>query len=94
VKTFLTFRFSTKCREIGKARRRLSLRSGSALNVGEKGKQDEDFPYVQVQHKMKGSRESKAKTFPTFRIYTKCREIGKARQRLFQRLEPALNAGK
>jgi len=33
-KTFHTFRFSTKCREIGKAGRRLSLRLESALNVG------------------------------------------------------------
>ena len=33
-KTFPTFRFSTKCREIGKAGRRLSLRLGPALNVG------------------------------------------------------------
>ena len=33
-KTFPTFRASTKCREIGKARRRLSLRLDSALNVG------------------------------------------------------------
>ena len=33
-KTFLTFRFITKCREIRKAVRRFSLRSGSALNVG------------------------------------------------------------
>jgi len=27
---------------------------------------------------MKGNREGKAKTFPTFRASTKCREIGKA----------------
>jgi len=33
-KTFATLRTSTKCREIGKARKRLSLRSDSALNVG------------------------------------------------------------
>jgi len=33
-KTFPTFRASTKCGEIGKAGQRLSLRSGSALNVG------------------------------------------------------------
>jgi len=31
---------------MGKAGRRLSLRSGSALNVGKWGKQGEDFPYV------------------------------------------------
>jgi len=49
-KTFLTFRFSTKCREIGKAGRRLSIRSGSALNVGKQGRQGEDFLYIQVQH--------------------------------------------
>jgi len=45
-KTFLRFRFSTNSRERGKAGRRLSLRSGSALNVGKQGKQGEDFPYV------------------------------------------------
>jgi len=45
-KTLLTFRFSTKCREIGKARRRLSILSGSALNVRKQGKQGEDFPYI------------------------------------------------
>jgi len=33
-KTFPTFRASTKCREIGKAGRRLSLRLEPALNVG------------------------------------------------------------
>jgi len=33
-KTFSTFRASTKCREIGKAGRRLSLRLEPALNVG------------------------------------------------------------
>jgi len=33
-KTFATLRTSTKCREIGKARKRLSLRSDSALNAG------------------------------------------------------------
>jgi len=33
-KTFPTFRASTKCREIGKAGRRLSLRLGPALNAG------------------------------------------------------------
>jgi len=33
-KTFPTFKLSTKCRDIGKARRRLSLRFGSTLNVG------------------------------------------------------------
>ena len=33
-KIFLTFRASTKCTEIGEARRRLSLRFGSTLNVG------------------------------------------------------------
>jgi len=27
---------------------------------------------------MQGNRESKVKTFPTFRASTKCREIGKA----------------
>ena len=41
-----------------------------------------------------GNREGRAKTFPTFRASTKCKEIGKARQRLSLRLEPALNAGK
>jgi len=49
-KTFPTFRLSTKCREIGKAGRTLSLLSGYALNVGKQGKHGEDFPYVQVQH--------------------------------------------
>ena len=44
--TYLAFRFSNRYREIGKARRRLSLRSGSALNVGKQGKQGKDFPYV------------------------------------------------
>ena len=38
-KTFITFRFSTKCGEIGKAGRRLSLRFGSTLNAGKKGRQ-------------------------------------------------------
>jgi len=33
-KIFSTFRASTKCREIGKAGRRLSLRLKPALNVG------------------------------------------------------------
>ena len=33
-KTFPTFRFSTKRRELGKARQRLSLRLELALNVG------------------------------------------------------------
>jgi len=33
-KTFPTFRASTKCREIGKVGRRLSLRLEPALNVG------------------------------------------------------------
>jgi len=33
-------------REIGKAWGRLSLHSGSALNVGKQGKQGEDFSYV------------------------------------------------
>ena len=46
---------------------------------------------------MQGNREGRAKTFPktfpTFRASTKCREIGKARQRLSLRLEPALNEG-
>jgi len=45
-KTFPALRTSTKCREIGKARRRLSLRLGPALNVGKEGRQGEDFPYV------------------------------------------------
>ena len=45
-KNFLTFRASTKCREIGKAKRRLSQRFGSTLNVGKQGKQGEDFPYI------------------------------------------------
>jgi len=45
-KTFLTFKFSTKCREIGKAWRRLPLRFGSAITVGKKAEQGEDFPYV------------------------------------------------
>ena len=31
---------------------------------------------------MEGNRESKAKTFPTFRTSTKCREIGKVGRRL------------
>jgi len=48
-KTFPTFRFSTKCREIGKAGRRLFLRLEPALNVGKYGRRDEDFTYVQVQ---------------------------------------------
>jgi len=33
-KTYLKFRFSTKCREIGKAGRRLSYLSEPAANVG------------------------------------------------------------
>jgi len=33
------------------------------------------------------------KTFPTFRLSTKCREIGKAGRRHSPRLEPALNVG-
>ena len=37
-KTFLTFRYSIKYREIGKAGGKLSLRSGSALNAGKQGK--------------------------------------------------------
>jgi len=41
-KTFPPFRFSTKCREIRKARRRSSLRLGLALNVG-KGKARRKF---------------------------------------------------
>jgi len=45
-KTFLTFRFSTKCNEIGKGRRRFSLRLEPALNVGKQGRQGEDFPYI------------------------------------------------
>ena len=32
-KTFATLRTSTKCREIGEAKKRLSLRSDSELNV-------------------------------------------------------------
>ena len=43
---------------------------------------------------MYGNREDGAKTFPTFRFSTKCREIGKAGQRLSLRLELALNVGK
>jgi len=50
VKTFPTFNFSTKCREIGKAGRRLYLRFGSTPNVGKQGKQGEDFVYVYSQH--------------------------------------------
>jgi len=42
---------------------------------------------------MQGNREGRAKTFTTFRASNKCREIGKARQRLSLPLEPALNAG-
>jgi len=38
--------------------------------------------------------EGGAKTFPTFRASTKCREIGKVGRRLSLRLELALNAGK
>jgi len=38
--------------------------------------------------------ESKAKTFPAFRIYTKCREIGKAKRKLSLRFGSTLNAGK
>ena len=45
-RTFPTFRASTKCREIGKAGLRFSLRLEPALNVGKYGKQGEDFPYV------------------------------------------------
>ena len=45
-KTFLTFRFSTRCREIGKTRRRLSLHFGSTLDVGKYGRRGEDFPNV------------------------------------------------
>ena len=45
-KIFPMFRASTKCKEIGKAGRRLSLRFGSALNVGKQGEQGEDFPNV------------------------------------------------
>jgi len=41
-----------------------------------------------------GKKEGRAKTFPTFRASTKCREIGKGRQRLSLRLGPALNVGK
>jgi len=43
---------------------------------------------------MWGNREGKAKTFPTFRASTKCREIGKAGRRLSLHLGPALNVGK
>ena len=59
---------------------------------------------------MEGNRESKAKTFPTFRASTKCmeigkagrklsyvygqREIGKARRSLSLRFDSALNVGK
>jgi len=43
---------------------------------------------------MQGIKEGRAKTFPTLRASTKCREMGKARQRLSLRLEPELNAGK
>jgi len=43
---------------------------------------------------MQGNREGRAKTFPTFVVSTKCREIGKAGQRFSLRLEPALNVGK
>jgi len=45
-KIFPMFGASTKCREIGKVRRRLSLRLKPALNVGKYGKQGEEFPYV------------------------------------------------
>jgi len=40
---------------------------------------------------MEENRESRAKTFPTFRVSTKCREIGKAGRRLFLRLGPEGN---
>ena len=93
-KTFRTFRASTKCREIGKAVRRLSLRSGSALNVGKQRKEGNDFPPVSDLHYMQGNREGRAKTFPTFLIYIKCREIGKARRRLSLRSGSAPNVGK
>ena len=40
---------------------------------------------------MQGNRDGGAKTFPTFRASTKCREIGKAGRRLSLRLELTLN---
>jgi len=40
------------------------------------------------------NREGGAKTFPTFRAITKCRETGEAGRRLSLRLEPALNVMK
>ena len=43
---------------------------------------------------MQGNREGRAKTFPTFRASTKCREIGKAGRRFSFCLGSALTAGK
>ena len=40
------------------------------------------IPYIYDQHHVWVNRESKAKIYPTFRIYAKCREIGKARRKL------------
>jgi len=42
---------------------------------------------------MQGNRESNVKTFPTYRICTKCREIGNSGRRLSLGLERALNGG-
>jgi len=61
VKTFLTFRLSTKCRKIGKAGRRLSLRSGSALNVGKQGKQVKTFPTFRFSTKCREIRKARRK---------------------------------
>jgi len=44
VKNFPTFAASTKCRERGKAGRRLSLPSGSALSVGTREGRAKPFP--------------------------------------------------
>jgi len=41
-----------------------------------------------------GNKEDRAKTFPTFPIYTKCKEKREARRRLFFCLDSALNVGK
>jgi len=43
---------------------------------------------------MQGNRESKAKTCPKFRVYTKFWETGKVRQRLSLRSSSALNVAK
>jgi len=50
-KIFPTFRFKAKCKEIGKAKRRLSLRSGPPLNVGNRESNANILPTLRVSNK-------------------------------------------